>query len=154
MSNKYKYILIFGLVVIVAMVVVLMMPNPALKPASSPKLLVVAPASSSVSTSTASAMLVVYDGTKDILDSEVPVSGTSTVFSVLQSATASLGIALAYQDYPGMGYLIKKVGDKVNGTGGAYWQYWVNGKYAQEGADHTPVQPGDTIDWKFTNSQQ
>ncbi len=101
-----------------------------------------------------SATLVISDGTDVMLHAAVPVSGTSTIFSVLQSATESSGMALSYRDYPGMGYLVTKIGDKVNGVGGSYWQYWVNGVYAQEGADHTPARTGDVIDWKFVASQQ
>lgn len=156
MSNKYKYVLIIGGVVIVAMFFVLVVPGPATQPTgTTPPVTVISTSSSASSPSaTTTATLIVYDGTKDVIDAEVPVLATSTVFSVLQSATANSGIALAYKDYPGMGYLVTRIGDKINGTGGAYWQYWVDGNYAQEGADNTSVHIGDAIDWKFISSQQ
>jgi len=102
----------------------------------------------------ASATLVVFDGTKNIVNGAVPVAATSTVFLVVQTAAANAGLAFNYKAYPGTGILITEIGDKINGAGGAYWQYWVNGVYATEGADHTAVHAGDRIEWKFTASQQ
>lgn len=101
-----------------------------------------------------SATLVIFDGTKDIFHGVVPLAPTSTVFALVQTAAASSGLPFAYRAYPGMGLLITKIGGKINGKGGAYWQYWVNGAYATEGADHTAVYAGDRIEWKFTASQQ
>lgn len=106
------------------------------------------------STSTAQVTLIVFDGEKNTLDTSMPVFETSTVFSLLQSATASSGVAFAYKDYPGMGYLVTKIGDKTNGAGEVYWQYWINGAYAEKSADQQPIHNGDIIDWKFTASQQ
>ena len=110
--------------------------------------------STSPATSTAQATLIVFNGTKNTIDASVPIFGTSTVFSLLQSAATSSGVAFAYKDYPGMGYLVTKIGDKANGAGEAYWQYWINGAYAEKSADQQPVYNGDIIDWKFTASQQ
>ncbi len=104
--------------------------------------------------SVASATLVVFDGTKDIVNGTVSIIAASTVFSVVQVAAANAGLAFNYKVYPGTGILITEIGDKINGVGGAYWQYWVNGVYATEGADHTAVHAGDRIAWKFTASQQ
>ncbi len=48
-----------------------------------------------------------------------------------------------------MGDLITQIGDRVNGTGGNYWQYWVNNNYASVGADSYIVKGRDVIEWKF-----
>jgi hypothetical protein len=109
--------------------------------------------STTISVPIASTTLVIFDGTKNIFDGTVAATETSTVFSVLELAAASSGIALSYKNYPGMGYLVTKIGDKTNGADSAYWQYWVNNNYATQGADQHIVNPGDAILWKFTATQ-
>jgi hypothetical protein len=153
MDPKYKNLLIVAGITILAVFALWASPYFWSTP-TIPVLPAITVSTSSPSTSTAQATLIVFNGTKNIIDVSVPVFGTSTVFSVLQSATASSGVAFAYKDYPGMGYLVTKIGDKMNGTGEAYWQYWINGAYAEKSADQQLVHSGDVIDWKFTASQQ
>ena len=142
--------MIVAVVVVGALLIWAMVLN-VVRPAQAPP---IAPSAALLSPAAASATLVVFDGTKNILEASVSVSATSTVFSTLQSLAANSGISLAFREYPGVGYLVTKIGDMTNGAGGAYWQYWVNGVYAQESADHTPVHGGDNVLWKFASSQQ
>jgi hypothetical protein len=100
------------------------------------------------------ATLVISDGSSTFFSAAVPISQTSTAFSVLQSAMAGADIPLAYKFYPGMGYLVTKIGNVANDTSGAYWQYWMNDVYAREGASSVQVHAGDIVTWKFSASQQ
>lgn len=63
-------------------------------------------------------------------------------------------IELNYETYAGLGELITQIGDKKGGDGGRYWQYWINGAYANVGASSYVVKLGDTIEWKYTNEKQ
>ncbi len=130
------------------------LPAPGAAPMAVPAKVLSSSASMPALLPVASTTLVVFDGTKNIVNSAVPVAATSTVFSVVKAAAANTGLAFDYKVYPGTGILITEIGDKINGAGGAYWQYWVNGAYATEGADHATVHAGDRIEWKFTASQQ
>lgn len=92
------------------------------------------------------------NGTKNF--SYVNVASSATVFDALKSAAMQENVALDYKTYPGMGILVTKIGDKANGTGKAYWQFWLNGVYSQKSADQTPVKAGDKVEWKFSSSQE
>jgi hypothetical protein len=151
MKQRYKYILIIGGAAVAATSIVWTAPHFSAQPT------IITPSVTVASLplpSTARATLVIFDGTSALFDAAVPIYATSTVFGMLQSATASSGIAFAYRTYPGMGYLVTKIGNRTNGIGGAYWQYWINGVYAQESADHAPVHAGDTVNWKFIAPQK
>ena len=41
----------------------------------------------------------------------------------------------------------------VENQEGKYWQYWINGKYGNVGADKQKVNNSDVIEWKYTESQ-
>lgn len=85
------------------------------------------------------------------LDYPVTVAEPATVLTALQ---AIKDLPVKIQDYGQLGQLVTSIGDQVNGQDGKYWQYWLNGAYAQIGADHQSVKAGDTIEWKFTNEQK
>lgn len=77
-----------------------------------------------------------------------------TLWLIMQRELAKKGIALEYDNYGGeFGVLITQIGDKKNGEGGRYWQYFVNGKYATTGASTYRVKAGDVIEWRFTNDK-
>ena len=77
-----------------------------------------------------------------------------TVWQIMQKALAEKGISLEYEEYDGgLGVLITKIGNKKNGDEGKYWQYFVNGEYANMGASNYIVKNGDIIEWKFTNGK-
>jgi hypothetical protein len=48
---------------------------------------------------------------------------------------------------------VTKIGDKVNGEDNRYWQYFINGAYAQVGADQYKLKNGDAVEWKFSADQ-
>lgn len=87
-----------------------------------------------------------------------PISGDvaadGTVLDAIRDFAAENSLAFETKTYPGMGILVIRVGDSKNGAGGAYWQYWMNGKYATSAADSVAVHPGDSIEWKFSDSAQ
>lgn len=62
-------------------------------------------------------------------------------------------IVFASKEFSGLGTLVEQIGEKKNGDGGRYWQYWINGNYAKVGADAYGVNSGDSILWKFANQQ-
>ena len=76
-----------------------------------------------------------------------------TVLVFMGRLLALKNIAFIYKDFPGLGSLVDQIGEKKNGDGGKYWQYWVNGDYAKVGADAYGINPGDSILWKFANQQ-
>lgn len=82
-----------------------------------------------------------------LLDYPVTVSEPATVLTALQ---AIKDLPVKVQDYGQLGQLVTAIGDQVNGQDGKYWQYWLNGVYAQVGADHQSIKAGDAIEWKFT----
>ena len=75
------------------------------------------------------------------------------LYDALKAATAKEGISMTSKEYPRMGYLVESIGGEKNGTDGKYWQFLVNGKYANEGASSYRIKTGDVIEWKFSNEQ-
>ena len=84
----------------------------------------------------------------------VQFSSGENLFEVLQRKMAEEKISFEFKEYPGLGMLVTRIGEKKNGEQGKYWQYWVNGKYAEKGPDAYMVMPGDSIEWKFEGSKQ
>lgn len=68
----------------------------------------------------------------------------------------ALGSALSFEakDFGAMGKLVTRIGDKENGDGKAFWQFWVNGDYATVGASAYIVQSEDVIEWRFTGERE
>ncbi len=85
---------------------------------------------------------------------EVKPAGEN-LFQIMKEISSEERIKLGYETYSGLGELITEIGDKKNGAeDNKYWQFWINGFYAQVGASSYIVQPGDVIEWKFTNAEQ
>lgn len=84
--------------------------------------------------------------------SDLTVSDQSTVFDVLKQAAEKNNIDLQYKDFGGeLGIFI----ETIDGVGKdpaqkKWWQFWVNNKYSQVGSGNSKVQPGDVIQFKFT----
>ncbi len=76
-------------------------------------------------------------------------AGSSTLFEITKTITSDERIGFESKEYPGLGVLIEKIGDKKNGDQGSYWQYWVNNQSLQVGADAYVVRSGDIVSWKF-----
>ena len=84
----------------------------------------------------------------------VPFDASETLFSATLKLANERGIEFDYEDYGDMGMLVVNIGGKSGGDGNAYWQYWVNGEYAQVGASAYEIQDGDRIKWMFTDARQ
>ena len=76
-----------------------------------------------------------------------------TLFELIHRMEIENEVQLSYKTFPGLGNLITKIGEKENGEGGAYWQYWINGEYAKIGASEFIPHEGDSILWKFSNQK-
>lgn len=94
----------------------------------------------------------VDDGTGTPIAGEIVASGT--VLDAIQVFAETNNLSFEIKTYSGMGTLVTRLGEKKNGAGGAYWQYWMNGIYATSSADNVAVRPGDRIEWKFSDSAQ
>lgn len=78
----------------------------------------------------------------------------NTVYDVLKTAGESKGIAVESKDYGGeLGQFIQSI-DGKQGSGDAYWQYWLNGIYSQKGVSGVAPASGDVIEFKLTKGQQ
>lgn len=80
---------------------------------------------------------------------ETVVSAGDSVFDLLINS----GADVEFRDFGGdLGIFI----ESINGVGkrqedeGKWWQFWVNGEYAQTSASSIGVNPGDEILFKFT----
>ncbi len=111
-----------------------------------------APVQSEQSISQASLGIDFGDGRVETFD--VEVDGTGSLFQVLKNTLPEKEIEFFYESYSGLGELVTQIGDKKNGEGGKYWQFWVNGDYSQVGASSYIPKVGDIIKWKFTDEQQ
>lgn len=80
---------------------------------------------------------------------KLAITGTSTVFSLLQDISQKENIALDFQVYREMGVFVKSIDEVANGQNNNYWQYWVNGSLGEVAADKKAVKAGDRIEWKF-----
>jgi len=78
-----------------------------------------------------------------------------TVFNLLQACSEDTEnpFELGYEEYPDLGVLITKIGDKEWGGDDKYWQYWVNNEYAPVGVTGYVLEDGDVVEWKFIESQ-
>lgn len=80
---------------------------------------------------------------------EVLLNG-STVFDVLKALERRYGIPLETRNFPGIGVFIEAI-HGVHNSNTSYWQFWVNGEYAQVGAAQYVLQDGDKVLWKRTS---
>jgi hypothetical protein len=84
-----------------------------------------------------------------------PVStANNTPFSLLVEASTHLGFSVRDVHYTVPdAVFVTAINGTVNGQGGMYWQYWVNGVYGDVGADHYAVPSGAVVLWRFTTDQ-
>jgi hypothetical protein len=101
---------------------------------------------------TVSIMLDFGDGTLKTLDN-ITIGDNDNLFDVLKRSTQAAGLAFDSKDYKDLGSLVTQLGDKKNGAGNRYWQYWVNNQSPRVGAGAYILHPGDVVEWKFTPSQ-
>lgn len=84
---------------------------------------------------------------------DIEINKNANLLDTMKSALAADNIPLEYKEYAGLGALVTKIGDKSNGTGASYWQYWVNNKRPDVGASSYQPKNGDIIEWKFLPDQ-
>jgi hypothetical protein len=82
----------------------------------------------------------------------VTIQGGDTVYSALQRACSSAGIALDAAQYPGSGAYIRSIGGVRERAHGPLsgWLYSVNGSFASVGCSNYPVKAGDVISFYYT----
>ena len=76
-----------------------------------------------------------------------------TVFDLLVMAAAKENISLKFQNYQEMGVFITEINNIENGKDNKYWQYTINGKYAEKAADKMELKEGDMVSWEFKESK-
>jgi len=108
------------------------------------------PASESNLSQTFSLMVDFGDGKLETFQ-DVSFGEQETLFLAMQKKLGEEKIDFGFKEYEGLGTLITKIGEKENGTGNEYWQYWVNNRHADVGADQYLVRPGNVILWKFSS---
>ncbi len=85
---------------------------------------------------------------------DIAIAESDTVLSGLQKSLKEKKVEVGTKEYNGLGTLVTKIGPQENGQGKKYWQYWVNGKHPDVGADKYLLKPGDVVEWKFTSASE
>lgn len=67
----------------------------------------------------------------------------------LFEALKKTSLQIKTENYPLLGAIVKNINGFENNTDGKYWQYWINGRYAEIGISSYIVKPSDLIEWKF-----
>lgn len=84
---------------------------------------------------------------------DIEISGNTNLLDIMKNKLAAENIPFEYKEYAGLGALVTKIGNKSNGTGTSYWQYWVNNKRPPVGASSYQPRADDIIEWKFLPDQ-
>src|SRR3989338_9571174 len=92
------------------------------------------------------------DGTVKTLN-DIEISENANLLDTMKNTFATANIPFEYKEYSGLGALVTKIGDKSNGSGTSYWQYWVNNKMPPVGASSYQPRADDIIEWKFLPDQ-
>ncbi|MDP3901088.1 MAG: DUF4430 domain-containing protein [bacterium] len=82
---------------------------------------------------------------------EVLATG-GTVLDQLKAVQVRYGVPLEMRSFPGMGEFVEGI-HGVRNTNMKYWQFWVNGTYAEVGASQYVLSNGDQVLWKRTDEQ-
>ena len=109
---------------------------------------------SSVSTATSTVSIIIN---KDVGFAEVipraELNAGESLFDLLKKTTKTKGIELSYKDYGGsMGMFITSIA-RTSASGDKWWQYWVNGQYANVGVSSSIPKAGDVVEFRLTNEQ-
>lgn len=77
-----------------------------------------------------------------------------TVFDLLKKVTEENNSEFSFKEYPDIGVFIESIDNvgKESETN-KWWQYWVNNEYAQVEAGSFLLKDGDTVEWKYVESQ-
>jgi len=88
-------------------------------------------------------------GDKQVFSDEV-IRERDSVLDLLDVLEKRYGIITQRRNFPGMGVFIEAI-HGVHNANNFYWQYWVNGEYAQVAAEQYILEDGDEVLWKRTN---
>lgn len=78
---------------------------------------------------------------------EIPTNGKENLFDLVLGTN----LEIKTEEFPPFGVMITGINGFKNGDDSKYWQYLINGKYAEVGASAYIPQPNDQIEWKFTD---
>lgn len=79
------------------------------------------------------------------------VSGTETVFALMQQLQSEGKIAYTDTNYPSLGVLIESINGQKNGRG-MYWFLYINNISSPTGVSSTYVKTGDVVEWRYEKS--
>ena len=100
------------------------------------------------------AQVLIDTGSEMLGFANLAVNESETAWSLLSSlAQRGERVTVTSQDYGDMGVLITNINRYKNGDEDKYWQYWVNGEYANVSASKYVVEDRDVMLWKFTSSR-
>lgn len=77
-----------------------------------------------------------------------------TVLDLLEKVTEENDLEFSFKQYPDLGVFVESIDNVVNDfERNLWWQYWVNGEYAIIGASNYQLKNGDSVEWKYIESQ-
>jgi hypothetical protein len=78
-------------------------------------------------------------------------SQNNTAFQFLLEAGRALRFEVQWTSWspPYSAVFVDAINGSRNGAGGRWWQFWVNGAYADTAADLTVLHNGDAVRWTF-----
>lgn len=92
-----------------------------------------------------------YNKNKD--EYNLKIEEGRSVLDLLKLASEKNNFSLKYQNYKGIGAFVEMINEIKNGQDNQYWQYTINGKYADKAADKWKLKNNDSVEWRFTKSQ-
>jgi hypothetical protein len=107
------------------------------------------PAEIATPTPQAQAVLIIDFNREELATYSATLTNGITVYELLVEAAKSLGYRLETERFD-FGVLIKAIGE-VENTDERGWLYSINGQVGKVAADDAQVNPGDQVEWKYTN---
>ncbi|MBZ9578497.1 DUF4430 domain-containing protein [Patescibacteria group bacterium] len=84
----------------------------------------------------------------------IRLSGEETVFDLLKKVTEENNLEFSFKEYPDLGVFVESIDNMGSDPkSNKWWQYWVNNEYAQLEAGSFFLEDGDTVEWKYIESQ-
>ncbi len=85
---------------------------------------------------------------------DIKLEEGKTVFDLLKKVTQENNLEFSFKEYPGLGVFVESIDGISNDAKiNTWWQYWVNGEYAQTGASIYKLKNNDLIEWKYVKNQ-
>ncbi|HTD80759.1 MAG TPA: DUF4430 domain-containing protein [Thermoplasmata archaeon] len=80
-------------------------------------------------------------------------NNTVHLFLIEAARTLHFGLVWANWSAPYSAVFIEGINGSINGEGGRWWVFWVDGVYASTAADLTVLHGGETVLWRFTTPE-